>query len=228
VVGGDLTPTPTPTPTGGVNFPCGNGTLDNGETCDPPGPGQPPNGNPCRTDCTYCGDTVVNGSETCDDGNTENADDCRNDCSGALRKDPATIWFHSPRAVWDRLKVRGGFTTDYEIDATTLVVGVRLSNATGVIYSADLPVGSMERVGSRFDFKNRDAKYDPLGGIGRFYLKPGSNGRYHTGLVAYGDLSAATTAEMTIEVRFGGYAYTSGGTWDKKKYGWKLKLPWAN
>ena len=47
-------------------------------------------------------------------------------------------------------------------------------------------------------------------------------------LTAYGDLSAATTAEMTIEIRLGGYSYTSGGTWDQKRYGWKLKLPWAN
>jgi cysteine-rich repeat protein len=226
VEGGDLTPTPTATTT--LNFPCGNGLLDGGETCDPPGPGQPPNGNPCRTDCTYCGDALVNGAETCDDGNAVNNDDCRNDCMGALRKDPATIKFHSSEGETDRLKVRGGFTTDYDIDAGAMVVGVRLSNASGVIYSADLPVGAMGQVGNRYDFRDRDAKSDPLGGISRFWLKPGANGRYHVALTAYGDLSAATTPEMTIEVRFGGSSYVSGGTWDQKKYGWKLSLPWAN
>ena len=66
---------------------CGNGVVDPGETCDPPGTPMPPNGNPCRADCTYCGDGVVNGvpgSETCDDGNAINTDGCENFCLGAV------------------------------------------------------------------------------------------------------------------------------------------------
>jgi len=62
---------------------CGNGIVEPGETCDPPGTVMPPNGNQCRLDCTYCGDGVVNGvpgSESCDDGNTNNSDGCGNFC----------------------------------------------------------------------------------------------------------------------------------------------------
>jgi cysteine-rich repeat protein len=60
---------------------CGDGELNTpGETCDPPG-GQQPNGQTCREDCTYCGDATVDAGEQCDDGNTDNADDCRNDCT---------------------------------------------------------------------------------------------------------------------------------------------------
>src|SRR5262249_11902318 len=51
---------------------CGNKIVKTelGETCDPPGKTMP-NGSVCRADCTYCGDKLVNGSEACDDGNSE-------------------------------------------------------------------------------------------------------------------------------------------------------------
>ena len=35
----------------------------------------------CRQNCTYCGDGIENGGEACDDGNSNNDDDCRNDCT---------------------------------------------------------------------------------------------------------------------------------------------------
>jgi len=39
---------------------CGNGVLDPGESCDPPGPIA--EGGECRSDCTFCGDGSLNGS----------------------------------------------------------------------------------------------------------------------------------------------------------------------
>jgi cysteine-rich repeat protein len=61
---------------------CGNTVLDAGETCDPPGSDPPPaGGNLCRNDCTYCGDALPNGSEQCDDGNTDDGDACHNNCT---------------------------------------------------------------------------------------------------------------------------------------------------
>jgi len=61
---------------------CGDSILDtgSGETCDPPGDPQAPNDNECRFDCTFCGDGIVNGGEDCDDGNTDDTDECNNDC----------------------------------------------------------------------------------------------------------------------------------------------------
>ena len=56
---------------------CGDGTLnaDLGETCDPPSNtaeafqfGNDHVVGLCRSDCTYCGDGVVNGNEECDTG----------------------------------------------------------------------------------------------------------------------------------------------------------------
>lgn len=79
---------------------CGNGSLDGGEYCD----GVLLAGQTCVTlgwdsgdldcgvDCTYdtsgcigsgpvCGDGQVEGLEVCDDGNTDDCDGCRSDCS---------------------------------------------------------------------------------------------------------------------------------------------------
>jgi cysteine-rich repeat protein len=58
---------------------CGNGVIQINETCDPPGvpAGQP---NECRTDCTFCADTIVQSPETCDDGNSIDGDGCSRFC----------------------------------------------------------------------------------------------------------------------------------------------------
>ncbi len=70
-------------PTGGR---CGDGNRDIFEQCD----GNefeslaPVTHGPCRNDCTYCGNGVVDGPagvETCDDGDAINANGCRNDCT---------------------------------------------------------------------------------------------------------------------------------------------------
>ncbi len=60
---------------------CGDQVVNApGETCDPPGSTQT-NGQPCRSDCTYCGDTVIDTGEQCDDGNSIDTDACRNKCT---------------------------------------------------------------------------------------------------------------------------------------------------
>ena len=60
---------------------CGSGIIFPGETCDPPGAPAGPNGNICRADCSMCGDGIFDSGEACDDGNTNNTDACRNDCT---------------------------------------------------------------------------------------------------------------------------------------------------
>ncbi|MFH2006570.1 MAG: DUF4215 domain-containing protein [bacterium] len=73
---------------------CGNGVLDYavGETCDcgtdganlPIGCSEPNGvgGSPCDIDCQsiYCGNSVLDGNEVCDDGNTVPGDGCSSDC----------------------------------------------------------------------------------------------------------------------------------------------------
>ncbi len=59
---------------------CGDGNIDENETCDPPGEpqGMP---NECRDDCTFCGDGIVDPGEECDDGNNDDGDDCSATCT---------------------------------------------------------------------------------------------------------------------------------------------------
>jgi cysteine-rich repeat protein len=67
--------------TNNCTFPnCGDSIIQPPETCDPLGGQWPPNGNPCRQTCTYCGDSQVNNDEQCDDGNANNNDNCNNNC----------------------------------------------------------------------------------------------------------------------------------------------------
>ncbi len=61
---------------------CGNGILDPGETCDPPGSVPDPDfpDNLCRESCTYCGDGEVNNGEECDFNDPNAPPSCTNDC----------------------------------------------------------------------------------------------------------------------------------------------------
>ena len=61
---------------------CGDGSVNApGETCELPGDPAGVHNNACRSDCTVCGDGIQNGGEQCDDGNTDDADACKNDCT---------------------------------------------------------------------------------------------------------------------------------------------------
>ncbi len=59
---------------------CGNGTLDEGESCDD---GNLANHDECNWDCQLprCGDGFLDAPEVCDDGNTRNGDGCSADCA---------------------------------------------------------------------------------------------------------------------------------------------------
>jgi hypothetical protein len=203
---------------------CGDGVVQPGETCDPPGstPSTPAgNMNVCRSDCTYCGDAIVNGGETCDTGGVPNVR-CQLNCTGRLNRDPGIIRFHAAgRTGLDRLWVHGAIFPTDPIDPTTVVLGVRLSNASGVIYSSALPALAVKALGRKFQFSNKNAVKSPSGGIASFIMMPsyGTSG-YRTWVVAYGDLSAATTPDMTIEVFLGQAQYTERGPWNKTKTGW--------
>jgi hypothetical protein len=199
---------------------CGDGTLDPGETCDPPAsiPALPPgNLNECRADCTYCGDGLLQAPETCDTGGVFNRA-CNPNCTGRIARDPASIVFNVRRTEIDRLSVNGLITPPLPIDPSAGVVGVRLTNINGIIYEAELPAGAMVPFNRKHKFRNRAAKTE--GGFADFSFHPHREG-YRIKLTAYGDLSAATLADMTVEVYFGGSQFLHSATWDKTKRGWR-------
>jgi cysteine-rich repeat protein len=70
---------------------CGDGIINGScETCDTNAfpAGAPSSHGPCHPGpcgqpgaCTFCGDGIVNNGETCDDGNANDNDSCRNNCT---------------------------------------------------------------------------------------------------------------------------------------------------
>jgi cysteine-rich repeat protein len=60
---------------------CGDGILDPGESCDGTLFEAGSACETCRGDCTCCGDGSTDSGEECDDGNNNNNDDCRNNCT---------------------------------------------------------------------------------------------------------------------------------------------------
>jgi cysteine-rich repeat protein len=77
--GGFPPPPPPPPPAT-----CGNGMVDTGEQCDSTDPTSTCPGNlKCTKQCTCagCGDGIVQPGEQCDDGNTDDCDTCRNNCT---------------------------------------------------------------------------------------------------------------------------------------------------
>jgi hypothetical protein len=199
---------------------CGDGNVDPGETCDPPAsiPLLPPgNLNECRLDCTYCGDGILTPPETCDTGGVPNRS-CNPNCTGRIARDPASIVFNVRRTTIDRLSVNGLILPVVPINPSTSPLGVRLSNANGLIYSLELPAGAMVTSGRAYKFRNRHAKVN--GGFSEFTFRPHRDG-YRIKLATYGDLSAATLAQMTVEVYFGGQQFVHSAVWDQTKRGWR-------
>ncbi len=199
---------------------CGNGIVEPPETCDPPSstPSTPiGNTNLCRLDCTYCGDGILNGPETCDTGGVPNRA-CNSNCTGRIAKDPGSIAFNVGGSGIDRLQVNGRITPPAPIDPSTLSVSVRLSNTNGLIYTTTLNAGALQPLGRKFKYRDRGAATG--GGFSEFQFSPHKDG-YRIKLAAYGDLSAATLADMTVEVDFGPGQYTNTATWKQTRRGWR-------
>ena len=179
----------------------------------------------CRLDCTYCGDGIVNGApgaESCDDGNTNNRDSCQNSCLGRFRRDPGSIVFHGSRRPTDRLKVNGVVVTRLPMSTDGLLITVRLSNANGVIYETTLPGGSLVRSGHQLKFRDRNAPRSVAGGLALFRISPHGSDGDQVQVEAYGNLSTATLADMTIEILFDSAIYQNSATWTPTRTGWHL------
>src|SRR5512146_1662620 len=78
--GGPLTVTATDTASIVCAPRCGDGIVDAGETCDPPG-SVLPGGATCRADCTFCGDGVTQAGEACDPNNPNDPVTAAGHCS---------------------------------------------------------------------------------------------------------------------------------------------------
>src|SRR5262245_23011646 len=187
------------TPNGSCGGSCGNGVIDPGETCDPPGTPSGVQGLPCRTDCTVCGDGILQAPETCDDGNTASGcrldqpqkplDSCLNSCTEPICADPSKVKFGTDPNP-DLVTVHGRLVTDAIVDVANEQFVVQLTRGDDiatVIFRSSLPSGSLIQVAAAA-FKYQDKTAKTAGGM--YTVKVNAKpGYYKFTLKAYGDVS---------------------------------------
>jgi cysteine-rich repeat protein len=230
---------------------CGDGVVNQGrEDCDD---GNLVDGDGCSSQCVreYCGDGIVQPGlgEECEEPNTPGCDDtchkveiCGNmidddgdglidcldgDCPPCLpiEKDPGLIKFGPEGAGHDVLMVHGALSPAAPLDVANEAVGILLTSSSGVIYQVELPAGALQESSSMlFKYRNRDALL-ARSGVWKIDVHRRRRGGYTFRIKAYGDLSAATDAFMTVQWHVGGEVFVNSSAWEKTTRGWKLELP---
>jgi hypothetical protein len=220
------TPTPTSTPTPPV---CGNGVVEPGETCDPPGSIAGQNGNRCRADCTVCGDGIVQPPESCDDGNSAQCDpvhpqkpvqgdSCNNQCAGLICKDPSTIKITTGNDLFKAhgvlIPMDGG-----TIDFATNEVSISLTSDQGaIIFETSVPAGEIEeRSNGSFRYGKPEAREN--GGIYKLVVIRTPDGRYKVTVTSYGEIAGADTI-MVTHIKVGDREWTVRADWKELGSRW--------
>ena len=182
-----------------------------------------------------CGDP--NGSPVCVGGSQNNKSCASEDLSlacengggecrcGNIVKDPSTIRFGEPLDVF---KSHGRIISVASIDVGASPVGWVLSNGSGTIYRGVLNPGDFQSNGdgTTFIYRDSDARLG-LGkrdGIYKAKIRISRGGTsYGYKIIAYGDLSAATTPNMSLQfyINQPARAFIHDKPWIRKSWGWK-------
>jgi hypothetical protein len=170
------------------------------------------NGQACSTDATILACTTGGGTCQCPH----------------IQKDPTTIAFHKPPKTLDRLKSHGRVTILGSVNIGGAETGWLLDNTRGRIYGVVLPAGSMtaNATGTLFSYKNIAAKTSGGIYVAKIRFKAGNVNHtpsYTYSLETYGDISAATDANMAIQFYIGNLATSAihSEVWTRTKSGWK-------
>ncbi|MDG2305044.1 MAG: hypothetical protein P8R42_10375 [Candidatus Binatia bacterium] len=136
---------------------------------------------------------------------------------------PVKVTFR--RGGLDFLGLQGEVMLPNSFNPTANSMTVSLSNANGTIYSGALMPGDLISKGHKWFFRDKGGKlgYGSRDGIYTVKLKVAKSGLWRVKIKAYSDLSAATLAEMTMELSFGSTNFGFTGTFTKKSKGWQIK-----
>jgi TQXA domain-containing protein len=236
---------------------CGDGVVGPGEQCDD-GNTVGGDGCDAACGLPYCGDGAVNQpSEQCDDGNNLSGDGCSPICTASeictnqMEDDgdgkvdcddpdcgclvitgvcnhpcPARISY-KPKGP-DRLQFQVSFSPTQSIDPANVSLGVTLTNANGIIYSAALLPGDLKKVGKAWAFRDTTAVKGPgiRGGLQSVRVRTKDGLSYRVDLRANSDLlqQFATLPDMTIQLVVGNEAFQKAATWEQIKNGWRVHL----
>lgn len=128
------------------------------------------------------------------------------------------------RSGLDQLAVKTGFAPGVALDPANQAFRIVLRNASGVLYDASLQPGDLVLRGKKFRFTDKGARRGTgiRGGVSRVEVSQAPNGGIRVNVEAFADLTAATLAEMTVQVTIGDDAVAYTEIWQQKPYGWYL------
>lgn len=138
---------------------------------------------------------------------------------GALDLSAGRIRFASSSP--DQITLRGAIVPDTSDDLANSPASIEVENSSGLLLAASLPAGALEKRGAVY--LGRDPLAGRTGGIGLLRVVQRTNHALSFALRAYGDLSAATRADMTIRLTIGGRSYATSGTWRLRSNGWSWR-----
>lgn len=143
---------------------------------------------------------------------------CKHPCLNKVRFVPNRL---------DKLELHAGLLPLSSMDPGFETFTIELSNANGTIFTATLPPGAILTTngGKRYSYRNPTAR--TAGGIYRVVVTQKKNAAdgYRVDLIAYGDLSAATEADMSTFIAVGDDAFFDNSTWLARKDGWVVDFP---
>lgn len=167
-------------------------------------------------------DNDCDGLVDCDDPDCAGIDICP-----PIKKDPSKIIFGKGPNGMDVFKSHGRVEPGEPIDVGEVEVGWMVSGPNGHIYRAALIPGDFRANNKKTTFRFIDRRVRTEGRSRRFGIfkakvrisRGGTSYGYK--ILAYGDLSKATTPDMVIQFYIGDKIFIHDDEWTQTSYGWK-------
>ena len=143
-----------------------------------------------------------------------------------IKKDPTSIKFGPPGAGLDQFMSHGRVTILGPVDVAGSEVGWLISGPRGRIYSVALPPETLKTGSSRRLFRYKNPAAESQGGIAKVEIRTShSSPSYRYRVEAYGDMSAASDASMSIQFYIGNEPTPAihYGPWTRTKFGWVIR-----
>jgi len=143
---------------------------------------------------------------------------CKHPCVNKIR--------FVPGPKLDILELHARIVPVSSIDPASEAFTVELTDGGGgTIFTATLNPGAFTLRGKRYIYRNPAAR--TAGGLFRVQIAERENAGdgYRVDVIAYGDLSAATTPDITTFIAVGDDGFFDTSMWTQRSYGWSVDFP---